>query len=445
MGGAARNRGGTRGHGSLPLAGAKLNWNQHIISDKLIGKAHKFIKMNFEFNFIFTVRMVDHGKSRPHHKHSVGQKLTVKEMKNISSDATVKQSGTTDRVLLSGSKKVIKDENMTIRAPQSLHPDKEDRQKDEHSVYTQERLKATVIVKSKRNENEMGKKQPTNKGSVEPLTRDKGKVLLDSLAKSCVSKERHEQLESVKSTPSEDQLAQNKLPDVVQQTNRVSYDKEHLGHPGQKIKGPNQVVIQDSETSLQCEEHHVIQRHPNPKQQIKQSSEITHPFEQAVHYNIEHGQPTYAKVAQNFIKIDEDNKDDIFQSDGQSPSQQGGSSLVIPHPCDNKNESNLQPKCSKIDNSDYKLNSSWNYSNPEIFNPAFMITSYNLWGFHNQSVFLPVTYQPPYIIILNEKTYIDSIHSQGGYLLHDTTNHRIELTSLPPASVNVSQKGTHCD
>ena len=158
MGGAARNRGGTRGHGSLPLAGAKLNWNQHIISDKLIGKAHKFIKMNFEFNFIFTVRMVDHGKSRPHHKHSVGQKLTVKEMKNISSDATVKQSGTTDRVLLSGSKKVIKDENMTIRAPQSLHPDKEDRQKDEHSVYTQERLKATVIVKSKRNENEMGKK-----------------------------------------------------------------------------------------------------------------------------------------------------------------------------------------------------------------------------------------------------------------------------------------------
>ena len=38
MGGAARNRGGTRGHGYLPLAGAKLNWNKHIISDKLLGK-----------------------------------------------------------------------------------------------------------------------------------------------------------------------------------------------------------------------------------------------------------------------------------------------------------------------------------------------------------------------------------------------------------------------
>ena len=36
MGGAARNSGGTRGHGYMPLAGQKTNWNHHIVSDKTL-------------------------------------------------------------------------------------------------------------------------------------------------------------------------------------------------------------------------------------------------------------------------------------------------------------------------------------------------------------------------------------------------------------------------
>lgn len=42
MGGPARNRGGTRGHGYIPLQGQKPNWNQHILSDKKLGKLISF-------------------------------------------------------------------------------------------------------------------------------------------------------------------------------------------------------------------------------------------------------------------------------------------------------------------------------------------------------------------------------------------------------------------
>ena len=217
MGGAARNRGGTKGHGSLPLAGAKLNWNQHIISDKLLGKAFKFLMKDYDFKFIFTVGMVDHGKSRLHHVQAVGLKYVVKELRNFATetvcDTKVNQRGTIDKVKLSVSKKVSKDKDITKSAEPSLHCDKLQGQLGEpvHSGYTQERIKPIVIVKTTRKEDELSKnkshreKQPANQGSEVPLTSNKEQGHLGKPVNSGFTEERFKPVKIGKSTRREDQ------------------------------------------------------------------------------------------------------------------------------------------------------------------------------------------------------------------------------------------------
>ena len=46
MGGAARNHGGTRGHGCSPLTGEKPNFNSHLLSDSQLLKIIKSNKIN---------------------------------------------------------------------------------------------------------------------------------------------------------------------------------------------------------------------------------------------------------------------------------------------------------------------------------------------------------------------------------------------------------------
>ena len=130
--------------------------------------------------------------------------------------------------------------------------------------------------------------------------------------------------------------------------------------------------------------------------------------------------------------MDEGSKDVLFQS----PKQPINQSLELPQPSDKKHGFQ-QHKCSMIDNPNYKPNSSWNYINLEIVIPTYFINAYNQWGYHNQPFLLPVTYKP---------FYINSIQSQGGYLVHNTTtNLSNQQTNLPPTSLQMSQKKSTSD